>query len=105
MTREILFPYGKGNLGYEFDSKELSGVLTSSIEEYIPEFDETTLVKKALEVKQTVAANAVANHPFLECMQTHRIWFHREAQTFELYPYLHPLHEFLFPQKLFSQLL
>ncbi len=32
-----------------FDEKELSGILTSSIEEYKPEFDETTLVRKALE--------------------------------------------------------
>ncbi len=49
MTKKILFPYGKENLSYEFDSKELSGVLTSSIEEYHPDFDETTLVRNALE--------------------------------------------------------
>ncbi|MBR3848863.1 MAG: nickel-dependent lactate racemase [Oscillospiraceae bacterium] len=49
MTKEILFPYGKEKLKYAFDEKELAGVLTSSIEEYKPEFDEATLVKKALE--------------------------------------------------------
>ncbi len=49
MTKELLFPYGKEKLCYEFDEKELSGVLTSSIEEYKPEADEITLVKKALE--------------------------------------------------------
>ena len=49
MTKKILFPYGKEKLSYEFDAKELSGILTSSIEEYEPELDETTLVKKALE--------------------------------------------------------
>ena len=49
MTKEILFPYGKEKLKYSFDEKELSGVLTSSIEEYTPDSDETTLVKKALE--------------------------------------------------------
>ena len=49
MTKEIFFPYGKENLSYKFDDKELLGVLTSSIEEYKPEFDEVTLVKKALE--------------------------------------------------------
>ncbi len=49
MTKEILFPYGKEKLRYEFDTKELSGILTSSIEEYKPEFDEITLVKKVLE--------------------------------------------------------
>ena len=49
MTKEILFPYGKEKLKYAFDEKQLSGVLTSSIEEYKPEFDEFTLVKKALE--------------------------------------------------------
>lgn len=49
MSKKILFPYGKEALSYEFDSSELSGVLTSSIEEYIPESDEQTLVKKAQE--------------------------------------------------------
>ncbi len=49
MTKEILFPYGKEKLGYKFDLKELSGILTSSIEEYKPEVDGTALVKKALE--------------------------------------------------------
>ena len=49
MKKEILFPYGKEKLSYTFDEKELSGILTSSIEEYKPEFDETTLVRKALE--------------------------------------------------------
>lgn len=49
MTKEIFFPYGKEKLKYTFDEKELSGILTSSIEEYNPVFDEVTLVKKALE--------------------------------------------------------
>jgi len=49
MAQKILFPYGKETLSYVFNSKELSGVLTSSIEEYSPKFDETTLVKNALE--------------------------------------------------------
>ena len=49
MAIEILFPYGKENLRYEFDEKELLEALTSSIEEYTPDFDETTLVKMALE--------------------------------------------------------
>jgi len=47
--KEILFPYGKEKLSHKFESKELAGVLTSSIEEYEPEFDEITLVKNALE--------------------------------------------------------
>lgn len=49
MKETILFPYGKENLSYEFDTKELSGVLISSIEQYKPDFDEETLVKNALE--------------------------------------------------------
>ena len=49
MKKELHFPYGKEKLSYAFDEKELSGVLTSSIEEYKPEFDEITLVKNALE--------------------------------------------------------
>ena len=47
--KEILFPYGKEKLSHKFESNELAGVLTSSIEEYEPEFDEITLVKKAME--------------------------------------------------------
>ena len=47
--QEILFPYGKEKLSYQFEVQELSGVLTSSIEEYEPEFDETVLVENALE--------------------------------------------------------
>lgn len=46
--RTISFPYGKDNLSYDFDEKELAGVLTSSIEEYIPEYDAKTLVKNAM---------------------------------------------------------
>ena len=49
MAKEIFFPYGKKKLKYVFEEKQLSGVLTSSIEKYKPEFDEFTLVKKALE--------------------------------------------------------
>ncbi len=37
MMKEIVFPYGRERLSYEFDGKELSGILTSSIEEYKPE--------------------------------------------------------------------
>ena len=47
--KKICFPYGKGSMEYAFDENELSGVLTSSIEEYNPEADEEELVKKALE--------------------------------------------------------
>ncbi len=46
---KISFPYGKGKMEYEFNKKELEGVLTSGIEEYIPEADEETLVRRALE--------------------------------------------------------
>lgn len=49
MKKEILFPYGKEKLRYAFDENELAGVLTSSIEEYKPAYDETTLVRMALE--------------------------------------------------------
>lgn len=47
--REISFLYGKGTLDYAFDESELAGVLTSSIEEYIPEGDAESLVRAALE--------------------------------------------------------
>ncbi len=47
--KKIMFPYGKEKLEYEFNEKELAGVLTSKIEEYVPEADQATLVKKAME--------------------------------------------------------
>ena len=46
--KEILFPYGKEKLNHKFDSKELAGVLTSSIEEYEPE-----MWKKHIKKEQT----------------------------------------------------
>ncbi len=46
--KTILFPYGQTHLEYEFSETELSAVLTSSIEEYVPEADGDTLVKNAL---------------------------------------------------------
>jgi len=47
--KKLLFPYGKNQLDYEFNEKELVGVLTSSIEEYTPEAEGYELVKRALE--------------------------------------------------------
>ena len=47
--KEILFPYGKEKLAYQFDEKELTGVLTSHIEEYEPEMSGAELVKRAME--------------------------------------------------------
>lgn len=46
--REIIFPYGKTQLKYSFNERELAGVLTSSIEEYIPEKGENELVLEAM---------------------------------------------------------
>ena len=46
--KKLLFPYGQAHLEYEFSETELSAVLTSSIEEYVPEADGDTLVKNAL---------------------------------------------------------
>ena len=46
--KKIAFPYGKGHLEYTFDDEELSGVLTSSIEEYTPEQSAEELVRTAL---------------------------------------------------------
>lgn len=47
--KKISFPYGQTHLDYEFRDEELAGVLTSSIEEYIPEFDGKELVRRALQ--------------------------------------------------------
>lgn len=47
--KKISFPYGKTYLEHMFDEKELAGVLTSSIEEYVPEMDGRELVRRALE--------------------------------------------------------
>ena len=49
ITKKISFPYGQTHLDYEFRDEELAGVLTSSIEEYIPEFDGKELVRRALQ--------------------------------------------------------
>lgn len=46
--KKISFPYGQTYLDYEFKDEELAGVLTSSIEEYVPEFDGKELVRRAL---------------------------------------------------------
>ncbi len=46
---EIKFPYGKEYKSYIFSDEELSGVLTSSIEEYKAEDTEENLVIKAME--------------------------------------------------------
>lgn len=48
MKKEILFPYGKEKLSYNFDESELAGVLTSSIEEYVPKAGQVELVREAL---------------------------------------------------------
>jgi nickel-dependent lactate racemase len=53
--KKISFPYGKTNLDYAFDEKELAGVLTSSIEEYVSEMDGRELVRKALEFPEKSA--------------------------------------------------
>ena len=47
MTK-LAFPYGHEHWEYEFDEKELSAVLTSSIEEYVPELTGEELVKAAM---------------------------------------------------------
>lgn len=46
--KKLSFPYGHTHLEYEFDEGELAGVLTSSIEEYVPEFTGRELVRNAL---------------------------------------------------------
>ena len=46
--REILFPYGKTKLAYSFSEKELSGVLTTELENYVPKGSPAQLVEKAL---------------------------------------------------------
>ena len=45
---KIEFPYGRKKLVYDFDENELAGVLTSSIEEYMPEAGEDELVLSAM---------------------------------------------------------
>ena len=46
--KQISFLYGKGTLQHTFEDGELAGVLTSSIEEYVPEHDAEELVRRAL---------------------------------------------------------
>ena len=49
MKNKISFPYGKRQIEYEFKEQELVGILTSSIEEYEPKANETTLVQEAMQ--------------------------------------------------------
>ena len=46
--KEVLFPYGKEKLAYQFEDSELAGVLVSHIEEYEPELSGEELIKAAL---------------------------------------------------------
>ena len=46
--REVHFHYGKEKISHKFEESELLAVLTSSIEEYVPEMDEIALVEEAL---------------------------------------------------------
>ena len=47
--KKVSFLYGKGALDYEFCESELSAVLESSIEEYVPEAEPSELVRRALD--------------------------------------------------------
>ena len=47
--KKVSFPYGQTHLDYAFKEEELAGVLTSSIEEYVPQFDGKALVRRALQ--------------------------------------------------------
>ena len=47
--REIAFPFGKEYLRHSFAENELAGVLTSAIEEYMPEVGEEELVRHAMQ--------------------------------------------------------
>ncbi len=60
--RTVKFPYGKQELSYDFREEELAAVLTSSVEEYIPEADENTLVEQAV-------ANPVGSAPLCELVK------------------------------------
>ena len=46
--KTIAFPYGKETMWYDFDERELVGVLTSSIEEFTPKYGPAELVEQAL---------------------------------------------------------
>ena len=47
--REIAFPYGKEKMTGRFAQEELAGVLTSAIEDYVPEAGEAELVRRAMQ--------------------------------------------------------
>ncbi|MBQ3556305.1 MAG: nickel-dependent lactate racemase [Oscillospiraceae bacterium] len=46
---DLAFPYGKEYLRHSFNENDLAGVLTSAIEEYVPEADEVELVRRAMQ--------------------------------------------------------
>ncbi len=46
--KEIIFPYGKSKLSCQFEDQELIGVLTSSIEDYVPKSSPEELIEAAM---------------------------------------------------------
>lgn len=46
---EVCFPYGKNKIVHTFSKKEVAGVLTSSIEDYIPSYNGQELIEIALQ--------------------------------------------------------
>ncbi len=58
--KKLLFPYGKNQLDYEFNEKELVGVLTSSIEEYTPEAEGYELVEQMHMIPASSLGEAIA---------------------------------------------
>ena len=57
--KTVTFPYGKAKMSYTFREEELSAVLTSSVEGYVPQMGEEELVEQAM-------ANPVGSAPLWE---------------------------------------
>ncbi len=46
--KEVLFPYGKEKISYQFKDEELAGLLESSINDYSPELNASELIEEAI---------------------------------------------------------
>jgi len=49
LTKKFSLPYGKEKVSFELNEDEISGILQSDINSYVPPFDGYTLVKNAIE--------------------------------------------------------
>ena len=46
--KQVVFPYGKEKIAYDFDERELTAVLESELNRYTPEANPAELIRRAM---------------------------------------------------------